>query len=72
MATSGTLAFAGDFSNYLVADRLGLTAIPVPVLFSGNTAGSFGFPTGQSGLVVWGRTGAGCTNVNAFKVLTSR
>jgi predicted phage gp36 major capsid-like protein len=56
----------------VIADRLGLTAIPVPVLFSGNTAGSFGYPTGQSGLVVWGRTGAGVVNANAIRVLTGR
>jgi HK97 family phage major capsid protein len=72
VATGGTLAIAGDFSNYVIADRLGLTAIPIPVLFSGNTAGGFGYPTGQSGLAVWGRTGANCVNVNAFRVLTSR
>jgi HK97 family phage major capsid protein/HK97 family phage prohead protease len=49
--TGGTLIVGGDFSSgYVIADRLGLTAIPIPVLFSGNTAGGFGYPTGQSGL----------------------
>jgi HK97 family phage major capsid protein len=72
VATGGTLMVGGDFSNYVIADRLGLTAIPIPVLFSGNTADAFGYPTGQSGLAVWGRTGAGCINPNAFRVLTSR
>lgn len=68
--TSGTIAIAGDFrSGYLIADRLGLTAIPVPVLFSGNTAGGFGYPTGQSGLIVWGRTGADVVNANALRAL---
>ena len=28
-ATGGTLAFAGDFSNHVIADRLGLAATPV-------------------------------------------
>jgi HK97 family phage major capsid protein len=72
IASGGTLALAGDFNNYVIGDRLGLTAIPIPVLFSGNTAGGFGYPTGQSGLAVWGRTGAVCANVSAFRVLTSR
>jgi HK97 family phage major capsid protein len=73
VGTGSTIGLAGDFSSgYVIADRLGLTAIPVPVLFSGNTAGSFGYPTGQSGLVVWGRTGAGVVNANAIRVLTGR
>jgi HK97 family phage major capsid protein len=73
VGTGSTIGLAGDFSaGYVIADRLGLTAVPVPVLFSGNTAGSFGYPTGQSGLVVWGRTGAGVVNANALRVLTGR
>ena len=72
IASGGTLAIAGDFKQYVIGDRLGLTAIPIPALFSGNTAGGFGYPTGQAGLVVWGRTGAVCANPDAFRVLTSR
>lgn len=72
-ATGNTIAVAGDFNaGYVIADRLGLTAVPVPVLFSGNTAGAIGYPTGQSGLVVWGRTGAGVVNANAFRALVAR
>lgn len=68
--TSGTIAIAGDFrAGYLIADRLGLTAVPVPVLFSGNTAASFGYPNGLSGLAVWGRTGADVVNANALRAL---
>jgi hypothetical protein len=71
--TNGTIVVGGDFANgYCIADRLGLSAVPIPALFSGNTAGSFGFPTGQSGLAVWGRTGASVVNANAFRVLNGR
>jgi HK97 family phage major capsid protein len=73
VGTGGTIALAGDFnSGYVIADRLGLTAVPIPALFSGNTAGSFGYPTGQSGLAVWGRTGAGVVNQNALRLLVGR
>jgi HK97 family phage major capsid protein len=68
--TSGTLVIAGDFTNYLIADRLGLTAVPIPTLFGGTAA--FHPPTGESGLAVWGRTGAGVTVANAFRVLLGR
>jgi HK97 family phage major capsid protein len=70
--TNGTLVVGGDFSNYVIADRLGLTAVPIPALFSGNTAGGIGYPTGQSGLAVWGRTGAQAVVPNAFRVLNGR
>jgi hypothetical protein len=73
VATGGTLCIGGDFNaGYVIADRLGLTAVPIPALFSGATAGSFGYPTGQSGLAVWGRTGAGVVNANALRVLVAR
>lgn len=67
--TSGTIMVAGDFSNYLIADRLGITAELIPHLFSGNTAGGIGWPTGQRGLYVYGRTGAAVTVANAFRAL---
>jgi predicted phage gp36 major capsid-like protein len=67
------LCIGGDFNaGYVIADRLGLTAVPIPALFSGATAGSFGYPTGQSGLAVWGRTGGGVVNANALRVLVAR
>jgi HK97 family phage major capsid protein len=70
-ATGGTLAIGGDFNaGYVIADRLGLTAVPIPVLFGGTAA--VHYPTGQSGLVVWGRTGANVVNANAFRILVGR
>jgi HK97 family phage major capsid protein len=69
--TSGTLAIGGDFrAGYVIADRLGLTAVPIPTLFGGTAA--VHYPTGESGLAVWGRTGGGVVNANAFRVLLGR
>jgi HK97 family phage major capsid protein len=69
MSTSGTIMLAGDFSNYLIADRLGVTAEPIQHLFSASTAGGMTFPTGQRGLYVYGRTAAGVLAANAFRAL---
>jgi hypothetical protein len=46
--TGGTLVVAGDFQTYAVIDRVGITAELIPHLFSGNTAGAFGYPVGWS------------------------
>jgi HK97 family phage major capsid protein len=69
--TSGTLFVGGDFrAGYLICDRLGLTAVPIPALLGG-TAGVH-YPTGQSGLAIWGRTAASVVNPNALRVLIGR
>ena len=61
VATGATIALAGDFNaGYVIADRLGLTAVPIPTLFGGTAA--VHYPTGESGLAVWGRTGGGVVN----------
>jgi HK97 family phage major capsid protein len=71
ITTGSTMFIAGDINAaYTIVDRVGLTALSVPVLFGG-TAGSH-FPTGESGLVVWGRSGAGVTVPNALRVLVAR
>jgi HK97 family phage major capsid protein len=70
-ATGSTVAIAGDFgAGFLVADRLGLTAIPVPVVFGGTAAAHF--PTGEAGLAVWGRSGSGVINTSALRLLVAR
>jgi HK97 family phage major capsid protein len=64
--TTGTkLIVGGDFSNYLVVDRLGTTAELVPHLFGPTSR----FPLGQRGLYIYGRTGAGCLVQNAFRYM---
>lgn len=55
---------AGDFRQYLVADRVGTTIELVPHLFGAN-----GRPTGQRGYYMHFRTGADVLIANAFRVL---
>ncbi len=54
-------------SNYLIADRLGITAELIPHLTAGGTA--IHYPSGQRGLYVYGRTGAAALVPNAFRAL---
>jgi HK97 family phage major capsid protein len=64
------VAVYGDFSNYVIYDRLGVTVDFIPHLFQQTTAGSgFGRPTGQSGWFAYYRAGATVVNSAAFKVL---
>lgn len=63
--TSGNvLAILGDFSQYLVYDRIG-TALE----YIQNVVDGSGIPTGQRGLVAHKRVGGGVTDVNAFRFL---
>jgi HK97 family phage major capsid protein len=63
LAENYVLAF-GDFSNYVIADRVGTTLSYIPHLF-----GSSGRPTGQSGWYAHFRTGASVVNAGAFRLL---
>lgn len=54
----------GDFSNYVIADRIGTTLSYIPHLF-----GSNGRPTGQSGWYAHFRVGADSVNDGAFRLL---
>lgn len=64
-ATQDNLVLAfGDFQNYVIADRLGVTMSYIPHLF-----GSNGRPTGQAGWHAWLRVGADSVNDGAFRLL---
>jgi HK97 family phage major capsid protein len=65
-ATSG-LAVVGDFSNYLIARRGGMSTELVPQLFDV----TFNRPTGQRGWFAYARIGGGPVNDNAFRLLTN-
>lgn len=54
----------GDFSQYVVARRLGMTVELIPHLFGENRR-----PTGQRGWIAWYRAGADSTNDAAFRML---
>lgn len=58
------ILICGDFSNYVIVDRIGSTFELVPHLFGAN-----GRPTGQRGALLWHRTGGDCVNINAFRML---
>lgn len=74
MATAGDAASAGndsvlvygDFTQFLIADRIGTTLELVPHLFGANHR-----PTGQRGALMWFRTGSDVLVDNAFRVLTT-
>lgn len=57
------LAVFGDFSNYVIADRVGMTVDFIPHLFGANRR-----PTGQSGWFAYYRVGADSVNDAAFRV----
>ena len=60
----------GDFSSYVVADRLGTTVELIPMLFNQAVAGAgFGMPTGQRGWYAHYRVGAGIDHSGAFRML---
>lgn len=58
------LAIFGDFSNYVIADRVGMTVEFVPHLF-----GAAGRPTNQRGWLAYARHGADSVNDGAFRML---
>ena len=63
--TSGTiLAILGDFSQFVIYDRLGVNVEYIPNVVDGS-----GVPTGQRGLVAYKRTGSDVTDVDAFRLL---
>lgn len=65
--TSGTkLIVLGDFSQFLIYDRLGTT-----VEFIQNVVNGDGLPTGTRGLVAHKRVGSNVTDQNAFRVLNT-
>lgn len=63
-AENYTLIF-GDFSNYVIADRVGMTVEFIPHLFSTSN----NRPTGQRGWYAYSRVGADSVNDGAFRIL---
>lgn len=58
-------AIVGDWSNYLIAQRAGMSVENVPHLF-----GASNRPTGERGWYAWARVGADSINDNAFRMLS--
>ncbi|MCH8983676.1 MAG: phage major capsid protein [Acidobacteria bacterium] len=59
------LLLLGDFSNYVIADRIGMQVEMVPHIFSTSN----NRPTGQRGFYAYYRTGADSVNDSAFELL---
>lgn len=55
----------GDFSNYVIADRVGMTVEFVPHVFGGTNR----YPTGERGIFAFYRVGADSVNDAAFHLL---
>jgi HK97 family phage major capsid protein len=63
---AGTLeAIFGDFNQFIIADRVGVSMIYDPLV---QGAGGI-LPTGQAGWFMFWRTGSSLSTVNAFRVL---
>jgi HK97 family phage major capsid protein len=73
-STSNTdgLAIVGDWSNFLIARRGGMSVELVPQLFQQQTAGSgVAMPTGQRGWFAYARIGSGSVNDLGFRLLVN-
>jgi HK97 family phage major capsid protein len=66
-AANNRIVVVGDFSNYVIADRIGMTVEFIPHLF-GTTNGR---PKGQRGWFAYYRTGADVVNTAAFRMLNA-
>lgn len=69
LTTGSEIIVFGDFSYFLIADRVGLNIEYIPHLF--NSAGALTLPTGQRGLYAYWRNGAKVLSANAFRTLTT-
>lgn len=65
VTTGNKLAVFGDFSNFVITDRLGMAVEFIPNLFGANRR-----PTGQRGWFAYYRVGSDSVNDNAFRMLT--
>jgi HK97 family phage major capsid protein len=66
--TTGTkLLLYGDFRQFRIADRIGMT-----VELISNLVGANHRPTGQRGLFAWWRTGSSVLIQNAFRYLEAK
>ena len=65
-ATDNHVLILGDWSRFVIVNRLGSTVIYEPLV-----KGSNGRPTGQAGFYLYARVGSGVTDPNGFRLLKS-
>jgi HK97 family phage major capsid protein len=66
IAANKNLLVYGDFSQYVITQRVGSSLELIPHLFGSNRR-----PTGQRGVWLWARYGADSVNDNAFRLLVA-
>lgn len=66
-AANSGLAIVGDFKNYLIARRGGMSVENIPHLFSTTT----NLPSGTRGWFAYSRIGGGVVNTSGFKLLVN-
>lgn len=66
VSTGANVLLAGDFSQYYIVDRIGMSVIYDPLI---KTTASGAAPTGQAGWYAFWRTGADVVNADAFRLL---
>lgn len=64
MVSGTVLLILGDFSRYLIVDRIGVQVEFIPQVFNAS-----GLPTGERALVAHKRVGGDCLDLNAFRFL---
>ena len=64
VTTGSNILLCGDFSQYYIYDRIGMSVEYVPQVFGAN-----GRPTGQRGWMAWWRVGGDVVAPDAFRVL---
>lgn len=64
IATGGTILMFGDYSRYVIVDRVGMNVELVPLVMGRNQR-----PTGERGFYVWWRNSAEVVDPNAFRKL---
>jgi HK97 family phage major capsid protein len=64
VATGVKFLLYGDFSRFVIVDRVGLSVDVIPHLFGTNHR-----PTGQRGLYAFWRNGSKVVDANAFQAL---
>jgi HK97 family phage major capsid protein len=63
-ASSDDVLILGDFSEYLIVDRVGMEVVYNPLVLGSNRR-----PTGEVGWAAFWRVGADVTNADAFRLL---
>lgn len=67
LTTGSEILVMGDFSYFIIVDRIGMSAEVIPHLFGGS--GTTHYPTGQRGLYFFWRNGSDVAAAAAFKTL---